>query len=42
MSNLDKAKKIIADPNDRSGVYIDFDDDIMNDIYAEIVDTIES
>lgn len=42
MNNLDKAKKIIEDLNDRSGVHIDFDDDIMDDIYDEIVQTIES
>ena len=38
MSNLDKAKKIISNLNDRRGVEIDFDDDIMEDIYNEIIE----
>lgn len=42
MTSLDKAKKIVSDLNARSGVYIDFDDEIMDEIYAEIVATIEA
>jgi hypothetical protein len=36
------AKQIVSDLNDRSGVCIDFDEDIMRGIYQEIEDTINS
>jgi hypothetical protein len=42
MTALEKAKKIVEDLHDRSGIYIDFDDDIMEEIYAEIAETIEA
>lgn len=41
MTPLDKAKKIVENLNDRSGVYIDFDDDLMDEIYEEIAEVIE-
>jgi len=37
MTLIDAAKEIVANLNDRSGINIDFDDDIMEDIYQEII-----
>lgn len=37
----DKAMAIVHNLNDRAGIYIDFDDDIMEEIYQEIIDVIE-
>jgi len=42
MTNLEKAKEIVENLNDRRGIHIDFDDDIMDEIYHEIVEVIES
>jgi len=38
----EKAEQIILNLNDRRGVDIDFDEDIMEDIYQEIIEVIES
>jgi type III secretion system FlhB-like substrate exporter len=40
VTRLEKAKKIVDNLNDRAGVYIDFDDDIMEEIYEEIAEII--
>lgn len=40
MTNREKAEKIVYNLNDRRGINIDFDDEIMEEIYQEIEDVI--
>lgn len=39
MTLIDAAKEIVSNLNDRSGIEIDFDDAVMEDIYNEIIAT---